>query len=122
MIDGEATALTRSLALARTPWVAGAIAGITVAIAAVAFLAGHAAAPTRIGELPQPARAPALPAAVVRLGDTTAPALPTLRNAPAKPSRSHAAKPKSSTPPAKTKSPTPPAPAPTTPGYTIVGG
>ena len=122
MVEGEETALTRSLALGRTPWVAGAIAGITVAIAAIAFLAGHAAAPTRIGELPQPALAPAPPAAVVRLGDTTAPALPTLRAAAAKPSRAHAAKPKPSTPAAKTKSPTPPAPAPTTPGYTIVGG
>jgi hypothetical protein len=116
MVEVEETALTRSLALARTPWVAGAIAGITVAIAAIAFLAGHAAAPTRTGELPQPTRAPALPAAVVRLGDTTAPALPALRNAAAKPShRVRATKTKPSTSPART-------PAPTTPGYTIVGG
>ena len=127
--NGDETALARSLALVRRPRIIVAIVGVLLAIAVVAFFAGRAVAPTRTGELPSPALAPAPSAAVVHVGTTAAAALPALRPVAhkARPSRpAHSTTTVRSTPRTTPHTATQPvAPAkspPATPGYTIVGG
>lgn len=114
------TSLTRSLALGRRPWVLGAAAAIVVAGAAIGFLAGRGAAPTRTATLPVPTTSAAPSALVVRLPRTSVAALPALRTAGKK--RKKTQKPAVAPSPATQGSSHSPSPAAQPPGYTIVGG
>jgi hypothetical protein len=125
---GDETAMARSLALVRRPWVVVALIAFAVAVAAGAFVAGRAASSTRVGFMPAPVLAPAQAPAVLKVGDTAAAALPSLARPARKAHTAKAAKKHqistaraSSTPPASTPPAAPAHPA-TKPGYTIVGG
>ena len=120
-VHGEAdgrheTAWNRSLALGRRPWALGALAALVVAAVAIGLLAGRAAAPVRTATLPAPATSAVPRPLVVHLPRATVAALPALqvksRKAPKKKAVAvshHGAQ-------------APSTPAPSNPGYTIVGG
>ena len=118
-VHGEAdgrheTAWNRSLALGRRPWALGALAALVVAAVAIGLLAGRAAAPVRTATLPAPATSAVPRPLVVHLPRATVAALPALRTKSRKAPKKKAA--------AVSHHGTPTTPAPSNPGYTIVGG
>jgi hypothetical protein len=120
-VHGEAggrhkTSWNRSLAVARRPWGLIALAALVVVAAAIGFLAGHAAAPVRTAAMPAPATSAVPRPLVVHLPRATVAALPALRT------KSRKAPKKKVAPVSHHGTQAPSTPAPSNPGYTIVGG